>query len=116
MALPVEQDAAFREIPAPVPLSQRQAWLRWVMRQQWGGQEPGLVAWRDTLLERLLSLEDSTVIFTHFLVINAVVGQVLGREETLWFWPDNGSITHLRRMETHLELVHQGAEMRSTVN
>ncbi len=116
LGLEVQEYAAFREVPAPVPLPQRQAWLRQFMQQDWSEQEAGLVAWRDTALEHLLALQSSAVVFTHFLVINAIVGQVLGRAETLCFWPDNGSITHLRRSGDTLSLVEQGAEMKTVVN
>lgn len=116
LGLPVEEDAAFREVPAPVPLPERQAWLRQFMQQQWSEQAAGLVDWRDTAVAHLLALPSPAVVFTHFLVINAVVGQVLGRGETLCFWPDNGSVTHLRREGDVLSLVEQGAQMKTVVN
>ena len=116
VGLPVQQEVAFREIPAPVPLLQRQAWLRRFMQQQWSEQEEALVYWRDSALSHLLALNRPAVVFTHFLVINSVVGRVLRREETLCFWPDNGSITHLRRSGTGLALVELGSEMQTTVN
>ncbi len=112
----VHTDAVFREIPSPVPLAQRQAWLRQFMRQQWMEQGDDLKAWRRSALERLLALQQPAVVFTHFLVINAVVGQVLERSETLCFWPDNGSITHLRHTGSNLELVARGIEMATHVN
>ena len=109
-------DAVFREIPSPVPLAQRQAWLRQFMQQQWMEQGDDLKAWRRSALDRLLALQQPAVVFTHFLVINAVVGQVLERSETLCFWPDNGSITHLRHTGSNLELVARGIEMATHVN
>lgn len=116
LGLIVHEDAAFREVPAPVPLPKRQAWLRQFMQQQWSEQDAGLLAWRATALEHLLALQSSAVVFTHFLVINAVIGQVLDRSETLCSWPDNGSITHLRRSGDTLSLVEQGAQMKTVVN
>lgn len=116
LALEVREDAAFREVPAPVPLPQRQQWLRRFMAQQWSEQGDELLAWRDTAMAQLLALEASTVVFTHFLVINAVVGRLLGHEETLCFYPDNGSVTHLRQQGGKLELIQLGAEMKTRVN
>lgn len=112
----VHTDAVFREIPSPVPLAQRQAWLRQFMQQQWEEQGDDLKAWRQSALERLLALQQPAVVFTHFLVINAVVGQVLEKPETLCFWPDNGSITHLRHTGSNLELVARGSEITTHVN
>ena len=56
------------------------------------------------------------VFFTHFLVINAIVGRVLEHPETLYFWPDNGSVTHLRIRNEQLELVELGQDMKTVVN
>lgn len=113
---PVARDDVFREIPSPVPLAERQPWLRNFMQQQWQEQGEALLQWRSAALQRLLELDSPLVVFTHFLVINAVVGQVLQRPETLCFWPDNGSITHLRRSGAALELVALGDEMATRVN
>lgn len=116
LSAPVAVNDVFREIPSPVPLAQRQDWLRQFMRERWETQGEPLLAWRDAALSALQQAESTTVVFTHFLVINAVAGQVLGREETLCFWPDNGSITHLRLQAGSLQLVSLGREMRSVVN
>ena len=46
LRLPVQLDDVFCEIPAPVPLPQRQVWLRQFMQEQWVGQPEELWAWR----------------------------------------------------------------------
>lgn len=114
--LAVAIDEAFREIRSPVPLSQRQAWLRQFMQQRWDEQPDSLHQWREQAVRQLLALDRPAVVFTHFLVINAVVGQLQGSEATLCCWPDNGSITHLRRRGDGLELVELGAQMSTVVN
>ncbi|MAT91240.1 MAG: phosphoglycerate mutase [Halioglobus sp.] len=109
-------EPAFREIPSPVPLEQRQDWLRQFMREHWDTQEAVLQDWRDAAFDTLLALQAPTAVFTHFLVINAIVGRLQGRAQTLCFWPDNGSITQLRRTGQGLELVALGEEVRTRVN
>lgn len=116
LGVEVKESRVFREIPAPVPLAQRQQWLRNFMQQQWRGQSEELVLWRAEAIERLQLLERTTVVFTHFLVINAVVGHVLNHAATLSFWPANGSVTHLRHTGSQLELVALGPQMESVVN
>ena len=112
----VREDEAFREAPSPVPLPQRQAWLRQFMQQQWCEQGEELLSWRTDALQHLLKLTQPAVVFTHFLVINAVVGKVLDRTETLCFWPGNGSITHFRHTGSSLDLIALGKEMETIVN
>ncbi len=65
-------DAAYAEIPSPVPMEQRQEWLREFMKQQWESQPETLQSWRTQMLEKLLGLQQQSVIFTHFLVMNTV--------------------------------------------
>jgi len=116
LGLAVQVNEAFREIQAPVPLAERQTWLRQFMRERWEDQPESLHAWRERPRRELLALQTSAVIFTHFLVINAVVGQIRREQATLCCWPDNGSITHLRSAGNTLELVALGAQMKTAVN
>jgi broad specificity phosphatase PhoE len=113
---PVQLMDVFREIPAPVPNPQRQSWLREFMQQRWPEQPEELRGWREEALQQLLALRRPAAVFTHFMVINAIVGQLLGREETLCFYPDNASITHLRCTGASLEVVALGDEMQTVVN
>ena len=116
LGLSVQVNEAFREIQSPVPLAERQTWLRQFMQERWDQQPDSLHAWREGPRRELLALQAPAVIFTHFLVINAVVGQIQGAEATLCCWPDNGSITHLRSTENGLELVALGEQMKTIVN
>ena len=116
LGLPVQVNDAFREIQAPVTLAQRQTWLRQFMQQRWDEQPRSLHQWREQASGELIALPSPSVVFTHFLIINAVVGQIQGAENTLCCWPDNGSITHLRCRAGALELVELGAQMSTVVN
>jgi broad specificity phosphatase PhoE len=75
------------------------------------------LSWRQGIIEGLLSLEQPTVIFSHFLVINTVVAYVREHQDTLQFWPDNGSI-HEFGLDSHgnLRLVELGDEMATRIN
>ena len=109
-------DDRIREIPAPVPLPERQNWLRGFMDERWEAQPDSLHQWRQSALDLMLEQTGDAVFFTHFLVINAIVGNVLDHPNTLYFWPDNGSVTHLRMHNDQLELVALGRDMKTVVN
>lgn len=111
-----EIDEIFREIPSPVPLEERQAWLRAFMTQQWPEQSTELHAWRSAMLDAVRQFPGPVVVFTHFLVINTIVGDVLDRDETLSFYPANGSITRLRHAAGELQLVTLGDQMETVIN
>lgn len=108
-------DEVYREVPAPVPLAQRQDWLRSFMQQTWQEQPDTLHAWRDAAYQGLAELTSPAVIFTHFLVINALVGRVMQRSGICHFYPGNGSITHLRKDTDGFHLIALGNEMDSIV-
>jgi broad specificity phosphatase PhoE len=109
-------NAVYSEIPSPVPLAERQDWLRGFMKQQWQQQPASLQAWREAMVQGLLALEHPTVVFSHFLVMNTLVGHVQGRDETLCFWPDNAAVVRLRRTVDGLEIVDLGRQMSTVVN
>ncbi len=116
LGVSVQVDARFREVPSTVSLAERQNWLRGFMRQQWPEQAPGLHAWRRELIEATQELQSSAVVFTHFLVINAVAGWLQDSAATLVFWPDNASITTLARSNDTLSLHALGEQMQTRVN
>jgi broad specificity phosphatase PhoE len=116
LGLAVEYVDAFREIPAPVPLAERRSWLGRFMGQCWEEQPPSLLEWRELAIETTLGQQAPTVIFTHFMVINAIVGAAQGRSETVLFQPDNGSITRRRKLGSGLEIVDLGHQMATVVN
>lgn len=116
LACGVDIDDAYREINAPVPLAERQAWLRSFMRQTWDEQGDPLWQWRDGIVAALQSVQVPTVVFTHFLVINAVVAHCRGAGETLQCWPDNGSIHRFEVGTEGVSLVTVGQEIRTVVN
>ncbi|WP_439100636.1 histidine phosphatase family protein [Congregibacter sp.] len=116
LGLSVRVDERFREIPSPVPLVQRQDWLRGFMRQQWREQEADLHQWRDNIVEAAEALSGTAVVFTHFLVINALVGWYQEHKDTLVFWPDNASVTLLDDSSGQLAVQALGEQMATVVN
>ncbi|WP_439107847.1 histidine phosphatase family protein [Congregibacter sp.] len=116
LGLSVSIDDRFREIPSPVPLAERQDWLRGFMRQQWHEQQAELQVWRENIVRAVEELPGSTVVFSHFLVINALVGWYQKREETLVFWPDNASVTVLEAGSSGVSVKSLGDQMSTVVN
>ncbi len=104
------------EVPSPVDLINRKKWLQEFMKQRWQDQNDDVLAWRTTAIRFVKSLSSPSVLFTHFLLINAIVGEIMEVDRTLYFWPENCSITHIRSNGISLELVSLGHQMRSIVN
>jgi broad specificity phosphatase PhoE len=106
----------FREIPTPVGRGDRQTWLNAIALQRWGEQDAMVRDWRSALLGRLRKVNEPTVVFTHFMVLNAIVAELTGDDRVVCFLPDNASVTTLRRAGDALELVELGRQFRTRVN
>lgn len=106
----------FREIPTPVARPDRQNWLNQIARQSWGEQEDLVRDWRHALLTQLRQIAEPTVVFTHFMVLNVIVGDLNGDDRVVCFLPDNASVTTLGGYGETLRLIQLGRQFRTRVN
>jgi len=105
------------EIPSPTDdMEERSLWLRAMMPGHWGDQGPDVQSWRANVVRALTDLPQDTVIFTHFIAINAAVGAATGSDKVMVFRPDNCSVTVLRSVADELQLLELGGEGETRVN
>jgi probable phosphoglycerate mutase len=112
----MEVDPTFREIPSPVGIEDRRDWLSGFMKQDWAEQSQDILGWRDAVWSALFECDGPTVIFTHFMAINAVVSRLTEAAATVCCVPDNGSITRLLLEGHALKLVEVGRQHQTQVN
>jgi len=99
------------EIPSShIPFEQRKSWLGEVMASDWSVQSKILQEWRNGILDMISSKGEDVVIFSHFMVINSIVGYISGSDKMVSFRPDNGSITQITIQNGQLKLIEQGRE------
>ena len=109
-------DPTVGEIASPgVTMEERSSWLRVVMAAQWADLDESLQSWRESLLAALVALPTDTVVVTHFVAINTVVGACTGDERVLSFSPAHTSITEVEVVGGALRLVARGAEANTSV-
>ncbi len=111
------------EIPSPdLSLPERGVWLRGIMTGTWEetlkneAKAPDLIGWKRQVVEALLELESDTVIFSHFIAINAAVGHALKDPRVICFRPDNCSVTLFETNGSNLTVIEQGLEAQTKVN
>ena len=93
---PVAIDPAFGEIPSPTPdLAQRQAWLSSALGSHWADLGDDIASWRQTLLAAARAIDQDTIVFTHFVAINAVVAEATADAAVTVFLPANTSVTEI---------------------
>ena len=105
------------EIPSPtVDLAQRGEWLRGVMQGRWRTLPGDLQHWRRALIDRLLDINEDSVVFCHYVAINVAVGAATADDRLVCFRPDNGSITRIAISDGRLRLIELGRESETHVN
>ena len=106
------------EIPAPpLDAQARRAWLDRGMQGTWDELQsssppgsPDYLAWRAALLDSLAKLPDDSVIFTHFIAINAVVAAARRSANVVCFRPDHASVTLVESTGSGFNLIALGRE------
>lgn len=91
----VEIEERVSEIPSPdgVPLGQRLPWLRTAMAGSWQDLGERYTTFRDAVVTFVSSRPTDTVIFSHFIAINAVIGACLNDDRLVIDSLDNASVT-----------------------
>ena len=104
------------EIPTPANLEQdRVDWLKGLMAGNWSDTPALIHDWRQALLAKIVTLPDNTVVFTHFVAINAIVSGLEGTDAAVVFRPTYCSQTILERAGTKLQVARRGAEATTRV-
>lgn len=108
----VRVEPAVAEIPSPdgVPMGERVEWLRRSMSGTWAELGPRYTAFRDGVVAAVMSLPADTVVASHFVAINAVIGAAVGDDRLVSTSLDNCSITVVDVVDGVLRLVETGHE------
>lgn len=100
---------AIKEVPSP-PGEDRAAWWDRVSTGSWDDAGDAVAQWCQDIIDYLGGLQNDTVIFSHFVVISAMVGVATGSQRIDSFRPGNCSVTILDVKDGVLSLVERGFE------
>jgi broad specificity phosphatase PhoE len=105
-------EKAVAEIPSPwgMTLDARVAWLRTLMAGSWRDASRDLAEWREDCVACVTEISRDTVIFSHYVAINVIVGAATGDHRVVVFSPDNCSVTVLETDGSTLRLIEKGNE------
>ena len=102
-------------------LDERREWLVAIMTGKWTdppamATDPhDLQAWRHATYATIAEMTEPTVVTSHFVAINAIVGLITGNDLVVNFAPDNCSITIVESNGQDLRLVETGKEAETEV-
>ncbi len=109
-------ETAVAEIVSPTQdLTSRSSWLRKIFEGNWADTDDVVQQWKRGVPEALLKLRNDTVVFSHFVAINAAVGAATGNDAVVCFRPDNCSVTIFETDDGNLNLVELGHEAETEV-
>ena len=103
------------EIVTPDGIEDRVTWLRTLMAGEWQGGSHGFADWRRAMLDFVAGLPDQTVVFSHFVAINALVGMIEADPRVVVFRPGHCSVTQLVRASGALSVAEYGSESATRV-
>ena len=110
-------DSIFSEIPSSkVIASEKKEWLKKIMTMNVDVLPQDVAEWRDSIISRTLSFSDNTIIFSHFMVINAVVSGLMNRSEIMYFYPGYTSITKITLQNNRAMSISLGDEKKTLIN
>ena len=109
-------DRRFIELPSPGALTERKDWIQRVLKGRWSELPESVHDWQRDIVEAIQLLQEPTVIFSHFLVINTVAAHMSGEDAVLQCLPANGSVHHLRVDEGNWQWIERGEMLQTVVN
>lgn len=98
------------EVGTPSDVEDRVSWLQAIMSGGWTDAGDDLLAWRSTLVDCIQAMPAGSVVFTHFVAINAVVSALEGRDEVLLFRPGHCSVTVIDNSSGECLVTQRGGE------
>jgi broad specificity phosphatase PhoE len=102
---------AVAEIPSPsISLEERVVWLRKLMEGTWRTVNPELAAWREHCIATVTAIPQDTVVFSHYVAINVIMGAATKDNRVVAFSPDNCSVTVFETDSVSLKLIEKGVE------
>ena len=86
-------DKTFIEIPSnSIEVSMKQEWLREIMECDKNNLPTFVKEWKNDICEKTRSFNNNVVIFSHFMVINALLSELAKIDKLLYFFPDYTSV------------------------
>ena len=89
-------DNTFVEIPSKnIALNQKHNWLKKILKTKKDSLPEHIRTWSNEILNKLTIIQNDSVIFTHFMVMNSIVSSLIKSETLLSFYPDYASLLEI---------------------
>ena len=113
---PITINRNYAEIPSPgVALVDRRNWLKALFTKTISELEAPQLEWRNNIIQAVESLEKDTLIFSHFMTINAIIGWINSNEKVVSYYPNHCSITRIEKVGNQFFIKALGEELTTIV-
>ena len=114
--IPVTINPNFAEVPSPgIALTDRRNWLKALFSKTIHELEQPQLDWRNNIIQGIKSLEKDTLIFSHFMTINAIVGWIRDDEKVVSYYPNYCSFTQIEKIGNQFFIKSLGKELTTVV-
>ena len=89
-------DETFNEIPSSdVDNNKKRQWLEKIVKMKKSDLPKNILDWQQKIYASVLESKCDAVIFSHFMVINSLISNILESDTIFYFYPDNTSVTKI---------------------
>lgn len=107
---------AVAEIPNKhLDMKARLPWLKEIMSSSWNELSDELQQWRQECIDFVSQLEHDSLIFSHYIAINILIGHCQKNNKLISYHPDNCSI-HQFETQPELRLIKLGKQAQTVIN
>ena len=97
-------DNDFIEIPSKnIDLNDRQEWIQEIIKTNKKDLPDYVKLWSKNIYKKTISFKNNSIIFTHFMVINALISEITSSETLLYFHPGYTSIVKIKIAENRIQ-------------
>ena len=99
----IKIDETFIEIPTEdIEMNRKQEWLKQIIRKEKNQLPNNIKLWEKNIFQKIKSFHKSTIIFSHFMVINSILSTLSNNKNLLYFYPDYTSVTKIIKLNGEL--------------
>ena len=113
----VKIDNCFIEIPAEgIKSDKKHEWLEQIVKTNKKELPMFIKNWKNKILNRIKKLDRNTIIFSHFMVINALLSELTDIDTLLYFYPGHTSVVILEMKNKEFDYFITEGNKKTAIN
>ena len=111
------QDEIFIEIPSKnIVQDKKQDWLKSIIQTKRDDLPDFIESWSDDIYLKSKSFKENTIVFTHFMVINALLSRLAKKNTLMYFYPNYTSVVKVGIKNNAFEYFSTEENKKTSIN